>query len=299
MDAALGPRWPLVVAVAAVGALLALFLPRARTAIALVAIVSFAAYAITPATAGGSEGDPHCFRFNTRFATPALALALILVPLALAGRRRIAPWLAVAVLAAVTLLNVPLDGSLATAGRITFALLVALAVAAVAAYGRPILRGWMVPAFAGALVLAFFAGLWAAQHRYFEHRYVKGGLEQQVGPIYRAFRGVEGARVAVAGFQTTYPLYGPALTNDVAFPARRTAHAGFRTVDTCEEWLRALAAGRYDYVAIYERGTTGRAAATWTLLVPGAREILHERGNVVIRLPGTAAQARPGACAES
>ena len=181
MDAALGPRWSLVVAVAVVGALLALFLPRARTAIALVAIFSFAAYVITPATAGGAEGDPDCFRFNTRFATPALALALILLPLALASRRRIGPWLAVAVLAAVTLLNVPLDDSAATAGRITFALLVALAVTAVAVYGRSILRGWMVPAFAAALGLAFFAGLWATQHRYFEQRYLKGGLEQPVG----------------------------------------------------------------------------------------------------------------------
>ena len=102
--------------------------------------------------------------------------------------------------------------------------------------------------------------------------------------------------MAVAGFETTYPLYGAALTNDVAFPARRTAHAGFRTVDTCKEWLGAIAAGHYDYVAVYEPGTTGKTAAAWTLLLRGARKILHERGNLVIRLPRTAAQARPGAC---
>ena len=56
----------------------------------LVALVSLAAYLITPETAAGPAGDPAGFAFNLRYAAPALALSLAVLP-ARAGARRPAP----------------------------------------------------------------------------------------------------------------------------------------------------------------------------------------------------------------
>jgi len=48
-----------------------------------VALVSLAAYLITPETAAGPAGDPVGFAFNLRYLGPALTLSLAVAPLAL------------------------------------------------------------------------------------------------------------------------------------------------------------------------------------------------------------------------
>jgi hypothetical protein len=79
---------------------------RTEVGLAAAAAVSGAAYLVTPATAGGMRAV--CFAFNTRFATPALALALVVLPLALAPRRR-GPLAVVVVLAATMALTIHLS----------------------------------------------------------------------------------------------------------------------------------------------------------------------------------------------
>ncbi len=116
---ALGARWWLVVGLAALGTGAALCSSRPPLrGLAIVALVTAAAYLVTPATAGGPGAN--CFAFNTRFATPALALGLILLPLACAKLRH-GPLLSVLVLAVTLGLTVHPSHALAPrAGAVVF-----------------------------------------------------------------------------------------------------------------------------------------------------------------------------------
>ena len=88
VPSALGPVWPLVIGVGAAG-IVAAVSTRRRLPVLLgaVALLSAAAYVVTPATAGGAAA--RCFAYNTRFGAPAVAIALLGLALALAplGRR--------------------------------------------------------------------------------------------------------------------------------------------------------------------------------------------------------------------
>ncbi|MGI8430571.1 MAG: hypothetical protein ACR2OB_15005 [Solirubrobacteraceae bacterium] len=104
----LGPWWPIVLAAAVIGPLLCL-LPGADGTLrmlGLVAIAALGAYVVTPESAAGPDGQPLGFALNLRYAAPALALALAILPLApaLGGVRRQAATLAVsAIVLAATL----------------------------------------------------------------------------------------------------------------------------------------------------------------------------------------------------
>jgi hypothetical protein len=88
---AFGLLWPLVVAAAAAGAVLAVARGRDRALrwIGAVALFGLLAYLFTPLSAAGAEGAPTAFAINVRFAIPALLAGLALLPLALPlpGRR--------------------------------------------------------------------------------------------------------------------------------------------------------------------------------------------------------------------
>jgi hypothetical protein len=86
-------------------------------------------------------------------------------------------------------------------------------------------------------------------------------------------RGVHGARVAVSGFYENYPFFGLELSNTVVYPAIRSG-ARFYPHPTCGAWLRALRAGRYDYVVTArEGGGSPPRQAAWTRAAPGAIEL--------------------------
>ncbi|MBV9803515.1 MAG: hypothetical protein JO130_10010, partial [Solirubrobacterales bacterium] len=92
----LGRWWWAVLAAAVLGPLLCLlpgrsgrkgdYLPLSSHApvrmLGVVALVSLAAYVVTPETAAGPAGDPLGFAFNLRYLGPALTLALAVLPLA-------------------------------------------------------------------------------------------------------------------------------------------------------------------------------------------------------------------------
>ncbi len=82
---AFGALWPLVIAAAVAGGVLALLRGRERVLrwMGAVALFGMLAYLFTPLSAAGAEGAPVGFGINIRYAIPALLLGLTLLPLAL------------------------------------------------------------------------------------------------------------------------------------------------------------------------------------------------------------------------
>jgi hypothetical protein len=241
---------------------------RTEVGLAAAAAISGAAYLVTPASAGGMRAV--CFAFNTRFAAPALVLALVVLPLALARRRR-GPLAAVVVLAATMALTIHLS------------LTVKAVVATIALTGTALVIGlgaWRrIPRTASALTAAAVAAIaifawWHEERIYLKHRYTAGATSfaQPIGRIAAVLRGVHGARVAVSGFYENYPFFGPELSNTVVYPAIRSG-ARFYPYPTCAAWLRALRAGRYDYVVTAHEGGSPPHQAAWTRAAPGAIEL--------------------------
>jgi hypothetical protein len=84
---AFGALWPLVLAGAVLGGLLALI--HARDSVlrwmGAVALLGLIAYLFTPLSAAGAEGAPVGFGINIRYAIPPLLLGLTLLPIAILG----------------------------------------------------------------------------------------------------------------------------------------------------------------------------------------------------------------------
>jgi hypothetical protein len=270
LQTALGDRWWLVLGVALAG-MVAGLTSRRRTGVGLAAAaaVSGAAYLVTPATAGGMRAV--CFAANTRFAAPVLALALVVLPLAFAPLRR-GPLAAVVVLAATMALTIHLSFT------------VKAVVATIALTGTALVIGlgaWRrIPRTASALTAAAVAAIavfawWHEERIYLQLRYTAGATSfaQPIERIAAVLRGVHGARVAVSGFYENYPFFGLELSNTVVYPAIRSG-ARFYPYPTCAAWLRALRAGRYDYVVTArEGGGSPPRQAAWTRAAPGAIEL--------------------------
>ncbi len=92
LDNAFGALWPLVVAGAIAGGLVALVWGRERVLrwMGFVALFGLVAYVFTPLSAAGAEGMPDGFGINIRYAIPALLAGLALLPVALSSVRRLA-----------------------------------------------------------------------------------------------------------------------------------------------------------------------------------------------------------------
>jgi hypothetical protein len=267
LPSALGLRWWLVLALAAAGTVAALL---SRTALlrglGVVALVTMASYLVTPATGGGH--DARCFSFNTRFATPSLAIGLILLPLALSRTTR-GRLLSVLVLAFTLALTVhpsyesaPLAGAFVLLGGAWL----------VASRRRTLPRRARVALAVAVALLAVLAGRHEEQ-AYARFRYASATFSDPVAPIAGRLQAVRHARIAVIGLAENYPFYGPDLSNRVEYPARRH-DARFLAYTTCRGWLRALAAGGFDYVVTARESTLDSPAAAWTRRYPGVRELL-------------------------
>jgi hypothetical protein len=276
---ALGPVWPLVLGVGAAG-IVAAVSTRRRLEVLLgaVALLAAAAYAVTPATAGGAAA--RCFAYNTRFGAPALALALLGLALALAplGRRYVlACAVALGAVAVVTSKPMP-NTSFVTA-------VVVVAVVAFAVLARSRLtgrRGLVSWAGASLLAVALVAG-WQLQRFYLDHRYAGRELPVVLARVLEPLRGVRDSRIAVVGLLRHYPLYGAELSNRVEFPATRHL-ARLEEITSCTAWAEALARRRYDYVVIAPSGADDTVKLAWTRAQPWAVEELHASDVSVFRL---------------
>ena len=279
---AFGGAWFGVLGLTLVGAVAALGSGRSRAfALGGLALISGVSYLFTPATAGGEAA--RCFYYNTRFAAPALALAIMCVPLALTGRwirgdvirER---WLAGAI-TAVLAFTLPLRPG----ARALFLALVIVGLFLAAGPLRARLTTTRVAGVvAGAVAVALAFG-WVIQREYLERQYKHGGLPEAIGPSYDVLRDAKSARVAVAGFFAHYPLYGRSLENRVEFPARGPRRARFEALD-CRSWQRALERRGYDYVVTLQSGGQEPPERAWTERYPGADVVLTTGGNDVFAL---------------
>jgi hypothetical protein len=287
ISVALGPRWLLVLGLMMAGIVISFIARRSQTAtmLGVVALLAAVAYLVTPATAGGPNGG--CFYYNTRFAIPALALGVMALPLVLAGTQVPRSWVA-ALLAAVMAGNV----AAWNVGNPTPRLLLAGAVAFVSAGVLRRLR--LAPSIppiriglvllAGAMVVVAVG--WMVQDRYLRDRYADGGMPELADAAYLAVRDVTGARIAVAGFYTHYPLYGTDLSNRVDYPAMLTSWGRFQPITRCSDWRHALRDGGYNLVVTAAGGYGGPEPqeARWTRSDPAATELVHQGKSSVFQI---------------
>jgi hypothetical protein len=295
----LGVAWwaAVALAVAAVAVALASGPARPLRALGAATAVALVAYVFTPATAGGSpSGTPHLVYWSLRYATPAIALGLALVPLVLPAwsPRRQAGLLGLLAALFVATLASPLSWP-ARPGPAAAVIALAGVAAAGAALG---LRGKRIPVGPVALActtlaLGGVAAGWAAERRYEERRYADT-VGDPLGPAFAWARGIEDARIALVGTVLQYPLYGKLPSNHVQYVARAGPHGAYEPIRRCEEWRRAINHGRYDFVVTTPFGFPFRAhrrppaEAIWTEDDPAAAVVRRDpRSDVtVFRLRG-------------
>jgi hypothetical protein len=256
LAAGLARWWTVILAFAVVGPVLCL-LPGAGSTVrmlGLVALVSLAAYLITPETAAGPAGDPAGFAFNLRYAAPALALCFAVLPLAPAfdgpGRQS-----ALVVALAIVLLATVTKGSLWPHRHVLGIVLVAAAlsaggVALVAISVRAPAR-LLVGSVAALLLLAGAAAGYGWQRHYLHGRYQFNPGVSYLSHVWDFFRTVHRARVGVVGTFGgffSYPLWGLDDSNHVQYVGAHRPHGSFEAIATCRQWREALNNGRYEYV---------------------------------------------------
>jgi hypothetical protein len=245
LHAGLGPWWPAIIVAGLLGPVLCLLPGAGRTVrmLGLVALASWVAYVLTPESAAGPRGEPLGFAFNLRYAAPALALSLAVLPLApvLGGqRRRLLVAGALAVLLAATLS----PARLWPTRDLAWALAIA-AVAMLLLFWRP--RTEVLAALLAALVV----GGWWVQRDYLAGRYRFRPHVSYLAPIWALFRGVHDARVGLVGTFGgffSYPLYGLDDSNRVQYVGLRGAHGSFTPIRSCAAWRAAVDSGRYRYL---------------------------------------------------
>jgi hypothetical protein len=293
---------PLILGLALAGIVLAIVrgTPMIRM-LGCVAVVALIGYVFTPQSAGGLEGRPVLFDSDIRFAFPALALGLVMLPSVIPRTNVARRWL-------LALVGIGLLGDLAyslrderklTVVAMLFVLVfVALVFGAllVVADQKPARRRRTVAALASVSVLVVAVAGWAAQHVYFDRRYTNiahnvpygSAPKAELAALYKWVHGVRDARIALNGLGTSYPLFGVDDSNSVQYVAHRGPHGAFDEVRTCAEWRRLLNDGNYDYVVISPDSRSQREpkTAAWTRSDPAAVPVLHTGKASVFRVDG-------------
>ncbi|HEU4735781.1 MAG TPA: hypothetical protein VFS48_01985 [Solirubrobacterales bacterium] len=261
---AFGALWPLVIAAAAVGMLLALL--RGRDTIlrwmGAVALFGLVAYIFTPLSAAGAEGEPVGFGINIRYAIPPLLLGLVLLPLApkrLAGWRESA-WLG-ALLAILVITNRS-DAVLRDPARVFGIALACLVVVVPAALLWLHRRGnqdqagrfaWSLVGAGVALVLLVLAIGYPLQRDYLRDRF--GPASEVPGlrldSAYRWARDKTDSRIGLAGTTAGflgYGFFGTDLSNRVLYLGEKGPHGAFNAIPSCQAFRTAVNAADLDYL---------------------------------------------------
>jgi hypothetical protein len=257
-----GLLWPLVVAGAVVAALLALFRGRDRIVrwTGAVALFGMVAYVFTPLSAAGTDGAPVAFAINVRYVVPGMLIALAVLPLPrfLDGRRRQAALLAALLL--VLVLTDRSDAVLRDPSRVfgaALAVLVVLVPAGLLALrARGATRTAIAAGFAG-LAVAVVAIGYPVQRHYLDNRFLNEVPAEERIPglglnaAYRWARGVEDARIGLAGTTAgflQYGLYGTDLSNRVVYLGDDGPHGAFTAISTCRAFRAAVNDAELDYL---------------------------------------------------
>ena len=311
---AFGALWPLVVFGAVAAALLALMHGRDRIVrwIGAAALFGALAYLFTPLSAAGAEGEPVGFGINIRYVIPALLAGIVLLPLDrwLDTPRRQQGLTAVLVL--VFLVTNRPDDALHDKGRVFALLLVALVilVPALLLYLRG--RGASVPLLAGgaaALLLAQVAIGYPLQRHYLEHRFANEGSAEESIPgmhldsAYRWARGVEDARIGLAGTTAGfagYGFYGTDLSNRVRYLGEDGPHGAFNALPTCAAFRAAVNDADLDYLVtapflnfLHPGDPVTSPEARWLRGEKAVRPVLRSGPVTVWQVRG---ELDPGAC---
>jgi hypothetical protein len=311
---AFGALWPLVIGGALVAALWALLGGRDRIVrgAGAVALFGMLAYLFTPLSAAGAEGEPVGFAINVRFVVPALLVGLALLPLprGLDPPRR--QWALLAALVVVFLVTDRPFDALRDPSRpfalLLTVLLVAIPAALLFARQRGTSRGIVLGAGA-ALIVAVLAIGYPVQRHYLESRFANDGPKDEWIPgmgldsAYRWARGVEDARIGLAGTSAGfagYGFYGTDLSNEVVYLGERGPHGAFNAIPSCAGFRAAVNAADLDYLItspflnfLHPDQPVASPEARW-LRGEGAVEPILRSGPVTVwRVKGRLA---PGGC---
>jgi hypothetical protein len=285
-----GGSWWLLFGLALAGAVAAIVIGHGiLRALGTVVIASVIAYIYTPTSASGFRNYPFLFEVNLRYIFPALALALGLLPIVMAPFARRSTQIVV-VVAATCALAWQRDfypgvmvGALLLVGVLIFTVL--------SRHRRPSRR---TTAIVGGAVLsmAVVTGFFV-QRTYLDHRYVDAMSSDRefnartLNAVYQWARGQTRTRIAIAGSNLQYPLFGPDLSNYVQYVGIATHHRGFEAIETCKGWRTAINEGHYDYVVTFPQGLKSGPPreASWTRGTE-AHPILETGGAVVFRILG-------------
>jgi hypothetical protein len=258
--------WPVLLAAALAGLVLAVAKPRRDALLAVAGFVGLSAalaWLVAPTSASGPEGMPRGFESGLRYLAPALVLGLGLLPATRPLRARAAR--------SVPLMSqfLPVSGRNCDINvglrqkRTQLGLFGALAIL-VAVAGYPVQRHYL-------------------DHRYADPTFTAPGLNA----AFAWARDVDDARIATTSTRQ-YPLFGTDLSNQVQFVGVDRPHGGFEAPTTCRAWRRLLNEGEYDYaVATYDRVEPGDPLyppqVKWTA-GPGATVVLKKPPTVVFEL---------------
>jgi hypothetical protein len=299
LDDRFGALWPAVLLLALAGAVLAVAPGRSAVERVLgwTVLASAAVYPLTPLSASGPDGMPIGFGSNLRYLAPVLALALALLPIAVARfgelwrRATFAALLVVGAVAAIGADQIVPVGS----GRAAAVAAVAVAVLVTGAWAAQTQR---VPHRLVAVGLAAIVGLaigfgYRAQEVYLDGRYASAAGGNPEDAAFMWARDVRDARIATV-IARQYPLYGGDLSNRVDFVGERGPDGSFTPVRSCEQWREALNEGEYEYVVTGFREPTEELGtrpaqpreAAWTRGDPAATEIVRDEDVSVFRLDG-------------
>jgi hypothetical protein len=246
--------------VCGLGIALAAFLarPRGRAADPRVLVLAAGAvalallYTVTPATALGLRGDPSLANSNTRYAIPALLIALPVVAWAIGRLPRAAALAFQAALAGGALFGAYRGYEVRGIRDITLAAAGLLALAG-ATWLLWRLRDRRI-VLAAAAIAAALAGLAAAnrmQDRINDGRYrnIDAGIDAMLAATPKGGRVALAADWTVAGLSPIWPAFGTRIDNDVEFMGRFVD--GFLTPWGDEaSFQAALRRGRYDVLVV-------------------------------------------------
>jgi hypothetical protein len=317
---AFGALWPLVIAAAVVGGILALL--RGRDTIVRwaggVALLGLLAYVFTPLSAAGAEGAPVGFGINIRYAIPPLLLGLTLLPLApkrLAGWRELT-WLGA--LLVVLVITDRSDAALRDPARIfgwglAFALVVIPAALiwahsraaaanaappAGAATGPAGWPAWSLTAAGTALVLLVLAIGYPLQRDYLRDRF---GPESEVPGLhldsaYQWAREETDSRIGLAGTTAGflgYGFFGPDLSNHVLYLGEKGPHGAYNAIPTCQAFRTAVNAADLDYLVttpflnfLHTDAPVPSPESRWLRNDPAAASIKRDGPTTVWKLHG-------------
>ena len=305
---AFGSLWPLVIAAAIAGGLLALF--RGQDKILRwaggVALFGLVAYVFTPLSAAGIDGAPVGFSINIRYVIPPLLLGVVLLPLAI---RRLDGWRRWTLLAALLLVLVVTDRSDAalrdparTFGIPLAFILVVIPAALIWLYSRSdagrrrlslVLSGF------AALILLVLALGYPLQRHYLEHRFDASsevpGLE--LDSAYQWARDKSNARIGLAGTTAgflSYGFYGTDLSNTVIYLGEKGPHGAYNAIPTCAAFRTAVNAANLDYLVttpflnfIHTSDPISSPEATWLKGDKAAVPIKHDGPTTIWKLTGS------------